>query len=272
MLPRQGQILVRERDLDDSEAAGPRAEPPVRGWMHWARWALLPMASAIRVQTSDRVISLTYDDGPNPEQTPGVLATLAEFGARATFFVLTDRAQAHPEIIEQMLAGGHEVGLHGIDHQRLTSVPGPQAARRVRHGRRLLEAVTGQRARMYRPTYGAMGVSQFLASRLSGMDVVIWSAWARDWVEDDASRVAARAVGALHPGAIVLLHDTTDDTREEEVPRPTFSRAHVTRLILEGMVEGGYTSIPAGELMSRYPVVRAITVQRPHLPHWLRRS
>jgi peptidoglycan/xylan/chitin deacetylase (PgdA/CDA1 family) len=259
-------LLVRERDLQDNEAPGPRQAVPAGGLLRWARWALLPMSSAIRAQTLDRVVSLTYDDGPNPDQTPGILDALREHGARATFFVLTGRAQEHPEIIRRMLAEGHEVALHGIDHARLTSVPGLEAARRIREGKRRLDEVTGQRTRLYRPTYGAQGMAQYLATRLSGMDVVIWSAWARDWQDDAVEAVAGRVVHALHPGAVVLLHDTTDDTREEDVPRPTFSRPEVTRRILEAMAEGGYTSVPAGELLARYPAVRAVTTQRPRLP------
>jgi peptidoglycan/xylan/chitin deacetylase (PgdA/CDA1 family) len=233
--------------------------------LRWGRWALLPLSSAVRVDTDQPLVALTYDDGPSPEHTPGVLDELARRGVRATFFVLTDCAQAHPELVRRMLAEGHEVGLHGIDHTRLTTLPGREAARRIRDGRRRLEQVTGRPVTLYRPTYGAQRMVQFAAARMLGLDVVIWTVWAVDWEDAPAQAVADRAVGALHPGAIVLLHDTTDDTREEDTPRPTFSRAEVTRRILDGMVERGYHGIPAGELLARYPAVRAITTQRPRL-------
>ena len=258
-------LLVRESQLGDNEAPEPRPLPEPDGVLRWGRPVLLPLSSAMRVATTDRVIALTYDDGPNPEQTPSVLDALARHDVRATFFVLTDRAEQHPELVREMLARGHEVGLHGIDHTRLTSLPGREASRRIREGKRRLEAVTGRPVTLYRPTYGAQGMLQFLTTRRLGMDVVIWTAWARDWADAPAAEVAGRAIGALHPGAIVLLHDTTDDTREEDLPRPSFSRGEVTELILNGMRDKGFRAVPAGELLAGYRSVRAVTTQRPRL-------
>ena len=260
-------VLVRERHLGDNETPGPRPLPATADpLLRYGRVGLLPLSSVMRVLSEDQVISLTYDDGPNPEQTLGVLDELAERGARATFFVLTDRAQQHPEIIHRMLAEGHEVGLHGLDHARLTEVPGREAVRRIREGKRRLEAITGRPVTLYRPTYGAIGMAAMLACRLSGLEVVIWTAWARDWFDAPPQVVADRAINALHPGAVVLLHDTTDDAQaQEQGPSPTFSRADVTRRILAGVEAAGYRSITTGDLLRRYPAVRALTVQRPRL-------
>lgn len=260
-------LLVRQGHLGDFEAPAPRPPFPADPLLKWGRWGLLPVSSLMRVQTDDRVIALTYDDGPEPTETVGVLDVLAERGVRATFFVLSDRAQAHPEIIDRMVREGHEVGVHGIDHARLTDVSGREAARRIRTAKERIEAITGRPARYYRPTYGAISPTALVAARLLGMEVMIWSAWARDWSDAPASEVAGRAVNALHPGAVVLLHDTTDDAQAQESgPSPTFSRADVARQILDGAEAAGYLVLPAGELFGRYPAVRAVTVVRPRLP------
>ena len=139
--------------------------------------------------------------------------------------------------------------------------------RRIRTAKQRVEAVTGRPIRYYRPTYGAVSLAGFLGSRLLGMDVVIWSAWAEDWFDDPAQQVADRAVGALHEGAIVLLHDVTDQPESDQSrPRPTFSRADVAGRILDGVDASGYRVLPLGELLHRYPPVRSVTVQRPRLP------
>jgi peptidoglycan/xylan/chitin deacetylase (PgdA/CDA1 family) len=258
-------LLVRERDLGDHGAPGPRHLPPPDRLLRWGRPVLAPLSSAMRVATDDRIIALTYDDGPHPEHTPQILGELDGRGVRATFFVLAEKAERHPELIRRMLDDGHEIGLHGIDHARLTDLPARTAARAVRTGRRRLEAVTGRPVRLYRPTYGAQGMAQFLTARALGMDVVYWTAWARDWLEDTAEAVAGRAVRARHPGAIVLLHDVTEDTMDgggAGAP-PTFSRGAVTAAVLAGLLDDGYEILPAGELMARYPIVRAVTMQRP---------
>ena len=260
-------LLLRREAIGDFEDPGPRPLPAPDPLMRWGRPALLPLSSIMRVAATERVLSLTYDDGPHPEQTPALLDALAEFGARATFFVLTDAAEAHPDVVHRTLAEGHEIALHGIDHTRLTALPGREAGRRIRAGKRRLEAVTGRPVEFYRPTYGAVGVTAFTTSRALGMEVVIWSAWARDWIQAPAEEIAARALGALHPGAIVLLHDRTDDAEAQASGTlPTFSRADVTRRILTGMQAEGYTSVPVGELVRRHPAVRSVTIERPRLP------
>jgi peptidoglycan/xylan/chitin deacetylase (PgdA/CDA1 family) len=259
--------LLRQAALGGFEDPGPRPLPAPDPLLRWGRPALLPFSSVMRAHTAEPVLALTYDDGPDPVQTPALLDVLAERGARATFFVLTDSAEAHPEIVRRMLAGGHEVALHGIDHTRLTELSGREAVRRVRTGRQRLEAVTGGPVRFFRPTYGALGMTAFTAARLLGLEVVIWSAWARDWADAPPQQVADRAVGAMHPGAILLLHDSTHDAQARAAGAlPTFSRADVTRRILDGMQGRGYSACTVGELLRRYPTVRSVTVQRPRVP------
>ncbi len=258
-----GAVLVRESDLGAHEDPGPRSLPAPSGILRWGRSALLPLSSAMRVLTDEREMGLSYDDGPHPEHTREVLAELAARDVRATFFVLAQAAERHPDVVREMLDAGHEIGLHGVDHTRLTELSWTAAAGAVRRGKHRLEAVTGQPVRLYRPTYGAQGLAQFVTARLLGMDVVYWTAWATDWIDDDADVVAARALAARHPGGILLLHDVTEDTEEEDLPRPTFSRGEVTAAILDGLAGAGYRVMPAGDLLAQYPVVRAVTTQRP---------
>jgi peptidoglycan/xylan/chitin deacetylase (PgdA/CDA1 family) len=218
----------------------------------------------MRVQTDERVVALTYDDGPHPEHTRQILDELEARAILATFFVLAEKAEREPGLVRRMLAAGHEIGLHGLDHTRLTDVSAAAAGRAVRAGRRRLQAVTGMPVRLYRPAYGAQGLTQFLTARALGMEVVFWTAWARDWVDDTVEAVAARAVRARHPGAILLLHDVTDPEPDgDEGPLPTFSRGAVTAAVLDGLADDGYRVVPVGDLLARYPTVRAVTTRRP---------
>jgi peptidoglycan-N-acetylglucosamine deacetylase len=259
--------LVRQSAIGEFADPAPRPALDRDPVLHWAKWGLLPLSSVMRVQTHDPVVALTYDDGPEPTETLDLLDVLAERGVRATFFVLSDRVEAHPEIVARMLREGHEIELHGIDHTDLTTVPPQEALRRLRTAKQRIEAVTRQRIRYYRPTYGRVNVPTFTGARVLGMDVVIWSAWAQDWYDAPAAEVADRAVRALHPGAIVLLHDTTDPAQSTDPrPSPTFSRAEVARRILDGVDAGGFRTMPVGELLRRYPAVRSLTVQRPKVP------
>jgi len=257
---------VRRGTIGDFAAPGPRPPLAPDGILHWAKWGLLPISSIMRVATHEPVISLTYDDGPDPVETPELLDVLAARGVRVTFFVLSDRATAHPGIVRRMLAEGHDVQLHGDDHTDLTTIPAAEAVQRIRRAKAAVEAVTGHSIRNFRPAYGAVNLATFLGVRALGMDVVIWSAWAEDWFEAPAQEIADRAVQALHPGAVVLLHDTNDPAPTPAGPvRPTFSRAEVADRLLDGASASGFRTLPLSQMLDRYPAVRSLTFRRPRL-------
>ena len=250
-------VLVRRRYVCDYEV-GERPRPAPDPFLRRGRAGLLPLSSVACVATDERVVALTYDDGPDPEQTPGVLDALAEVGARATFFVLVDRAVSHPDLIRRITDDGHEIGLHGEDHTRLTTVPIREALRRIRRGKRRLEDLTGQAVTLFRPAYGAQTLAQALGTRASGLEVVLWTAWARDWEEAAAADIADRSLAALHSGGFLLLHDATGDLASPPGPPPTFDRGEVTRRLLAGMTASGWTSDGVGALLGRYPAVRTV--------------
>jgi peptidoglycan/xylan/chitin deacetylase (PgdA/CDA1 family) len=243
--------------------AGDRPRPDPDAVLRWGRPALLPLSSAVCVDTRQRVVALTYDDGPDPEHTPGVLDALAAFGATATFFVLADRAERHPELLRRIVAEGHDVGLHGEDHTRLSTLSPREALTRIRRGRRRLADVLGRPVTLYRPAYGAQRLSQAVGTRASGLEVVLWTAWARDWEAGTAREVAERALGALHPGAFLLLHDATGDLEATEGPAPDFDRGEVSRLLLAGLRAAGYATAPVSSLLATYPAVRTVWAEQP---------
>ena len=250
-------VLVRRGYVCDFEA-GDRPLPAPDRVLRWGRPALLPLSTVACVATRHRVVALTYDDGPDPENTPGVLDALAEFGATATFFVLADRAEQHPELLRRIAAEGHDVGLHGEDHTRLSTLPTREALTRIRRGRRRLEAVLGRPVTLYRPAYGAQGLAQAVGTRAAGLEVVLWTAWARDWEAGTAPDVARRALGAVHPGAFVLLHDATGDLETTAGPPPAFDRGEVSRLLLAGLRDAGYATATVSSMLATYPGVRTI--------------
>jgi peptidoglycan/xylan/chitin deacetylase (PgdA/CDA1 family) len=212
---------------------------------------LAPWSSLICVDTDDRVLSLTFDDGPDPQLTPFVLDALAAAGARATFFMLSSAARQHPELARR-------VALHGVTHERSTELPRAQAAARLRQGKAELEDVVQQQIRLYRPTYGAIRMSLIVQARQLGLETIIWSAWARDWLGDPPEEVAQRAFTARHPGAVVLLHDTVGGVAE-----PPLSSPESVRQLLELLRPEGWQCLTTGELLARYPHVRCHWFLRP---------
>ncbi|MBI1758399.1 MAG: polysaccharide deacetylase family protein [Actinobacteria bacterium] len=200
-------------------------------------------------RTDTPVVALTYDDGPDPEGTPAVLAALAEAGVTATFFQLVERAEQYPELVRAVLAAGHEIGLHGIDHARLTTRPIRQASGWLVEGRARLSAVAGRPIRLFRPTYGAQSLRTYLAARQAGLLPVVWGPSADDWRDGDPAEVANRVTTRLGPGEVVLLHDGFEVPPGDHTPRPAFDRGAVTSALLDLLAERDYTATSVSGLL-----------------------
>lgn len=154
-------------------------------------------------------VALTYDDGPDPVSTPFFLDLLERHGRTATFFLLGEHVQRHPDLVAEMSLRGHELAVHGWDHACvLTRSPARLTAELVRT-RALVEQVGAQPVRWYRPPYGVLGTHALLAARTAGLRTVLWSAWGRDWeARATPERIVRTLDRTLAPGGTVLLHDT----------------------------------------------------------------
>ncbi|MFC5910422.1 polysaccharide deacetylase family protein [Streptacidiphilus monticola] len=153
-------------------------------------------------------VALTLDDGPDPASTPLFLDALDRLGVRATFFLLGARARQFPSLTREISSRGHETAVHGWAHSWPWLTPW-----RDRHElARATEAVqdaTGTAPEWYRPPFGVLTATRWHAARHAGLRPVLWSAWARDWPPDaTAESVTAIALGQLHGGATLLLHDS----------------------------------------------------------------
>jgi peptidoglycan/xylan/chitin deacetylase (PgdA/CDA1 family) len=248
VLARRGEVSRWDHPAPFGGVAGPRG---------LALAALRPWTAVACVHTSRRTLALTFDDGPDEQHTPEVLDALARHGVRATFFVLADRAVAAPHLVHRMVRDGHEVGLHGADHRLLPGQPTRVVASQLREARRAVADVCGRPVHLYRPAYGALTASQTVAARALGLAVVLWSAWGRDWQDDQADVVAARTLRTCHPGAFVLLHDADGDGAAV-----TYSRAAMVDAVLDGLRTRGYSLRPVGELLEQLPQVRTFWPSR----------
>jgi peptidoglycan/xylan/chitin deacetylase (PgdA/CDA1 family) len=153
---------------------------------------------------------LTFDDGPDaaPDATAAVLDQLDAIDAKATFFVLGEQIEAAPGLVAEIVARGHEVGLHGQRHFRHDRVSVEESAADVEAGYQVLSECLGEAPRLYRPPYGKLSQGAAEVCRKHGLEVVYWSTWGLDWEPLSAERVATRATRDLDDGSIVLLHDS----------------------------------------------------------------
>lgn len=157
-----------------------------------------------KVDTQERVIYLTFDDGPIPVVTEYVLKQLAAFSAKATFFCIGDNVRKHPQVFQELKSQGHSIGNHTFNHLNGWKTETDRYLENIKMCRDILETET----RLFRPPYGRMTQAQF-RSLPAGSRVVMWDVltgdFSREIVPEKATATCIRYSG---PGTIMLLHDS----------------------------------------------------------------
>lgn len=152
---------------------------------------------------------MTFDDGPDPVSTPLVLDALDGLGWQATFFCLGSHARRSPEVVRELVARGHEIGVHGDTHKSHLQRSIPAVVRDVAAARASLEELAGEPVEWFRPPYGGVSLSSLAAARSNHLKMVLWTTWGLDWRRDaTATTVAGHVARTFVPGATVLLHDS----------------------------------------------------------------
>ncbi len=189
-----------------------------------------------RLPTDDRVVWLTIDDGPSAD-TLEILELLGAAGARATFFLVGERAAARPQLVREIVRRGHDIGNHSATHpQAWFWALSPRRMREeVARTQQVLEGITGSRPRWFRAVVGMANPFVAAALRAHGLARVAWSARGFDALESDPARALARIERQLQPGAIVLLHEGAPHGRNVEL----------VALLLQRLAALGYrTALP----------------------------
>jgi len=165
-----------------------------------------------RAEPGEKAVALTFDDGPNPKTTRKVLKILARSGHKATFFVVGRKALAHPEVVREIHEAGHELGLHGYQHDRLYALKPPKyVADDIARTQEAVERACGVRPTLFRPPVGYTSSRTASGAKRAGVRSIAWSARGVDGVGPaDPDRVYARIEAKLRDGAIVLLHDAAE--------------------------------------------------------------
>ena len=153
------------------------------------------------------MVYLTFDDGPTPAYTPPILALLARYQARATFFVIGRNAAAYPELVRQEHAAGHGVGNHTWNHRRLTDLEGGRLEAEVDATSAVIGRATGAPVRCLRPPYATVDAASADRARARGLRLVLWDVDSNDWRRPGAAAIAGRVLGRVRSGDVVLMHD-----------------------------------------------------------------
>lgn len=151
-----------------------------------------------------KLIALTFDDGPRRSTTTRLLDGLAERGVKATFFLIGAQIEHNEDVVRRMDEEGHQIGIHTFDHVKLTGLNQADFDSQVEKSRDALKAVLGHNDFLLRPPYGML--DEGVKAR-AGCPIILWSIDPEDWRDQDTDRVAAEVTAGARDGGIILLHD-----------------------------------------------------------------
>lgn len=171
----------------------------------------------VRGPADARGVVLTFDDGPHPVYTRKTLDALDAKSVKGTFFVIGKKAEEHPDVVHEILARGHTVGLHSYAHDRLFSLRSPSFVRAdLSRAKRVLEHIVGKKVRLFRPPIGHTNPIIGRVVDELDLDVVGWSVGARDGLASTTTDdVLRRVLSGARDGSIVLLHDAPERGERE---------------------------------------------------------
>ncbi|HYF91853.1 MAG TPA: polysaccharide deacetylase family protein [Symbiobacteriaceae bacterium] len=245
--PTEGPAPAEQPATPPPEPAAPPPEPaappePAVSWVVRGHWGPVYTENPSAGETKAAV--LTFDDGPSEEYTGHVLDTLKEHGAKAIFFV-NGHAARHPDLIRRIVAEGHTLGNHTMTHENLDTLSPAQQRSQIDGVNQIIKEITGQQPYWFRAPFGAFDDDTLAILSDLHMQLLNWSHGSGDWMEvEDGYKDPAIVIHdvlsetprnsnmtPLHPGAVILFHDTLRHTAES-LPE-----------IIKGLKEMGYTFV-----------------------------
>lgn len=202
------------------------------------------LGKAIRfIDTQEKVISITFDDGPNPESTKKILALFQDYNAKATFFVIGRNAEKYPELVREIIASGNELGNHSWDHQRLTYKSPAFIRNQIASTDKFLRELGYEREIPFRAPYGhKLLILPFILMR-SDRTHYLWNIELDDWDSPSPQSMLERFKEQITPGSIVLLHDGYTGKYQ-----PRSATVELVKMLLEYCKEVNYKVVPVSEL------------------------
>lgn len=191
--------------------------------------------------TTEKLVALTFDDGPHPLNTAPLLDALKAAEAAATFFVVGIRAEASPELLQRMHKEGHELANHSYSHPNLTFLSRSGIERELCRTSCIIRGATGKRPRFYRPPGGNANRAVTEVAEMLGMSGAFWTVDGLQYERPPCTtkQLTEYVFNKVRPGAIILLHNAPANT-VAAIPD-----------IVRGLRERGYSLVTMSELVKR---------------------
>lgn len=191
------------------------------------------------VKTNEKIVAITFDDGPHTVYTPEILDVLKKYNAKATFFVMGVHAKKFPQLVYREFTEGHEIANHTFNH-----VNGKNLKEELNSTAHIIDHITGTKPTLFRPVGGQYNDFVINTAADNNYLVVLWS-WHQDtydWKRPGVNRIVNKVTSGVKPGDIILLHDAGGD-RSQTV--------EALDKILDYLQKNGYEAVTVSELLYR---------------------
>jgi peptidoglycan-N-acetylglucosamine deacetylase len=193
-------------------------------------------------KTHEKQVSITFDDGPDPEKTSAILDVLKEHHTETAFFCIGKKMVGNDRLLVRIVKEGHMIGNHSYSHHAVFDLfSARKMAQELRETSEICRQMTGLTPRFFRPPYGVTNPNLKKAVLQGGFISIGWSIRSFDTVIKEKEKLLRKILKALKPGAIILLHDTPDITLA------------ILPDLLHSIREKGYTVVRLDKMLNLNP-------------------
>lgn len=194
--------------------------------------------------TTEKIIALSFDDGPHPEYTIQILDLLKQYNVKATFFVLGMHAESFPDIIRREVSEGHEIGNHSYSHVNMRKASKKVIKEEFEKTQQIIYSISNIRPKLFRPPYGNYNDEVIEVVSSDDSYVVLWTFYqdSKDWSNPGVDVIINTTISKIQNGDIILFHDY--------VYKPKSNTVEALKRILPELIEEGYQFVTISELIS----------------------
>lgn len=193
------------------------------------------------VKTNHKAVAFTFDDGPNPFYTPQVLEIFEKVSGHATFFMIGEQMVKSPEVVNQVIERGHEIGNHTYTHSNLTELNADDCYKEIESTDQLITKLTGQKPKLLRPPF--LSFNQEVGHVVERFDYHAISALntdATDWEQPGVEHIFTKSLAHVDNGSILIFHDGFGD-RSQTI--------EAVRQLVTRLSEQGYELVTVSQLL-----------------------
>ena len=182
----------------------------------------------------EKLVALTFDDGPHPVYTEEILDVLDQAGIKASFFMMGKEAELYSDVVKKVSDAGHLIGNHTYTHANVCQISADETTEEITKTNDILEGLTGKRPQFFRPPFGCKNET---LEKQTGMFWIFWDVDTLDWSLQNAEQVYCKVVKNVGENDIILMHDAYPSTVE------------AVRELIPALQEMGYTFVTVDRLV-----------------------